>query len=239
MFTLCSYQSRSGESSAYLPVTFVKTAPCVRSRFRENVTFVRLPKTPDPLLYKLAPGGDNASQTSRTRVKISRTRSPVIDARAKPTVLAALALIAAPGFATADGLCSAIDTQARSTLTTEANAALFGPSSASAGTCSVTRTLSAPDGTVCQWEFDYRDPTAAQAFATFNQLLSDCFQGRAREIKDQGVNHPDFYDLRQYHLDGAAVSVSIKDKGAMRKTFVFLRIEPNGQSDGASRNRPG
>lgn len=169
------------------------------------------------------------SQPDRARAR-TRARSSVIDARPGSTALVALTLITAPAPAAADGFCAAVerqDAQAH-TLAAEANAAL---SSASTGTCSVTRSLSAPDGSVCQWEFDYRGPAAAQAFDRFTRLLSDCFQGRAREIRDQGVNHPDFYDLRQYRLDNAAVSVSIKDKGALRKTFVFLRIEPNGQNN--------
>lgn len=39
------------------------------------------------------------------------------------------------------------------------------------------------------------------------------------------VNHPDSYDLLQFNFGPAIVSVSLKDKAALAKTYVFLRIE--------------
>jgi hypothetical protein len=41
---------------------------------------------------------------------------------------------------------------------------------------------------------------------------------------DQSVNHPDAYDLRLFRLDGAEFAVSLKDKGALQQTLVFLRV---------------
>lgn len=76
----------------------------------------------------------------------------------------------------------------------------------------------------CAWRFAYRDGGAQAAFGAFNQALVACFGERARISRDQAVNHPDFYDLRRYRLDGAAVTVSIKDKVARDSTYVFLRV---------------
>ena len=93
------------------------------------------------------------------------------------------------------------------------------------GSCDIALTLNAPSAHICHWEFAYRAAEAAATFETFNQQIQTCLAGLSDEFKDQGVNHPDFYDLRQYQTQGAQVSLSIKDKGAMQRTFVFLRIE--------------
>ena len=42
------------------------------------------------------------------------------------------------------------------------------------------------------------------------------------------VNHPDSYDLRQYAWEGGVVSLSLKDKGALGATMVFLRMQGGG-----------
>ena len=76
----------------------------------------------------------------------------------------------------------------------------------------------------CAWRFAYRDGGAQAAFDEFTQALESCFGERARISRDQAVNHPDFYDLRRYRLDTAAVTVSIKDKIARDSTYVFLRV---------------
>jgi hypothetical protein len=39
------------------------------------------------------------------------------------------------------------------------------------------------------------------------------------------VNHPDSYDLRQFSSGVGMISVSLKDKGALNQTYVFLRVE--------------
>ena len=94
-----------------------------------------------------------------------------------------------------------------------------------AKTCAVTRTLSGSKAYHCAWEFAYRATAANDRFNAFDRSLRQCFGNRAQTRKDQWVNHPDFYDLRQYRLEQVDVSVSIKDKSAMQKTYVFIRVQ--------------
>jgi hypothetical protein len=75
----------------------------------------------------------------------------------------------------------------------------------------------------CAWEFEYRAEVALSTFARFDTELAACFETTSQH--DQGVNHPDFYDLREYTVDGAVVRVSLKDKGALQLTYVFVAVE--------------
>lgn len=43
------------------------------------------------------------------------------------------------------------------------------------------------------------------------------------------MNHPDSYAARRYELARAEVRLSVKDKAALGKTFVFIRVQ---SSDG-------
>ena len=77
----------------------------------------------------------------------------------------------------------------------------------------------------CGWEFPYR---AQQAYDTFDELVrgvNDCIGRQATLHSDQSVNHPDYYALRRYETEQADVSVSVKDKGALGSTFVFIRVQ--------------
>lgn len=91
-------------------------------------------------------------------------------------------------------------------------------------------TASAQNSTYyCAWAFPYRAEIAAE---TFDQLARDvgaCFGSRATVHKDQGVNHPDSYDVHRFQTVQADVSVSIKDKVALDATYVFIRVQ--GRSD--------
>ncbi|MEM9277153.1 MAG: hypothetical protein AAGA76_01115 [Pseudomonadota bacterium] len=90
--------------------------------------------------------------------------------------------------------------------------------------CSISKELSGSSAYICFWEFDYRSPAATQGFETLNQSLIQCLGSDAQVKSDQPVNHPDFYDLKTYATDTATLSISIKDKAALEKTFVFLRV---------------
>ncbi|SPH18005.1 hypothetical protein DEA8626_01535 [Defluviimonas aquaemixtae] len=96
--------------------------------------------------------------------------------------------------------------------------------------CAVSPSLSGANVYHCAWQYQYRSTRAHRAFDALQGLIRDCFGNRAHMRKDQGVNHPDSYDLRQYRLDSVEMSVSIKDKAAQQATFVFLRIL--GEADG-------
>ncbi len=77
----------------------------------------------------------------------------------------------------------------------------------------------------CKWPYDYRDPNAEAEFVRFDQALSDCFGTDAKLTPDQGVNHPDSYQLSQFSVGSSRVSVSLKDKASLGKTYIFLRLE--------------
>ncbi|MGB3317056.1 MAG: hypothetical protein WBB85_21925 [Albidovulum sp.] len=93
-----------------------------------------------------------------------------------------------------------------------------------AETCAVTTAISGRREYHCAWVFPYRAVDALAAFDSLNGVIEQCFPKHGPVETDQGVNHPDFYDLRQYPLDRADLSVSLKDKVALQKTYVFLRI---------------
>lgn len=95
---------------------------------------------------------------------------------------------------------------------------------AGASYCLVTK-KSKSNWYLCGWEFPYR---AEQAYETFDHLvgrLSECIGRRATLHSDRSVNHPDYYSSRRYELEQADVSVSVKDKGALGSTFVFVRVQ--------------
>ncbi len=95
---------------------------------------------------------------------------------------------------------------------------------AGASRCSVTM-KSEKNWYHCAWEFPHR---AEQAYETFEEIagkLNACIGKRATLHSDRSVNHPDFYASRRYELKQADVSVSVKDKGALGSTFVFVRVQ--------------
>ncbi len=77
----------------------------------------------------------------------------------------------------------------------------------------------------CGWEFPHRAQQAYDTFDEFVRGVSDCIGQQATLHRDQSVNHPDFYALRRYETEQAEVSVSVKDKSALGRTFVFIRVQ--------------
>lgn len=72
----------------------------------------------------------------------------------------------------------------------------------------------------CMWVFAYRSDAATQAFETLLRQIATC--GGESAMQDQDVNHPDFYDLHRFNFAKNTVGVSLKDKGALSQTLVFL-----------------
>ena len=142
-----------------------------------------------------------------------------------PNISSCFALLIAltcPQITHADTFCTslkALVTEARSNFADSPPVALKGAQS-----CRLTRNLAAPDAYFCAWDFPYRAPKADQTFARFNQSAQTCFDDLTALDADQPVNHPDSYDLRQYRLGDINLSVSLKDKTALQKTYVFIRI---------------
>ncbi len=78
---------------------------------------------------------------------------------------------------------------------------------------------------MCMWAFAYRDDNAIAGFDHLIAALKSCFDGQDPVRDDGTVNHPDSYDARRFTVDGIRFSVSVKDKAALEKTFVFLWVE--------------
>ena len=96
------------------------------------------------------------------------------------------------------------------------------PGTQSAGICARSLTLSGGSQIHCRWPFEYRAPSAVNAFEALSTAVATCLN--IAPIADQPVNHPDFYELRTYRVDGQDIGVSLKDKAALQQTYVFLRI---------------
>lgn len=92
--------------------------------------------------------------------------------------------------------------------------------------CTSALALSGQKSTHCAWPFDYRAPQATDAFEAVIKAVASCVDTSLKVENDQDVNHPDFYDLRIFNTSRGEVGVSLKDKGGLQKTYVFLRITP-------------
>lgn len=89
--------------------------------------------------------------------------------------------------------------------------------------CKPSLGLSGTRSLTCAWPFAYR---AAEATAAFEALSDDVMACTGPAAKPApGVNHPDSYDLRLFAYEGGTVAVSLKDKAALRETYIFLRME--------------
>ena len=76
----------------------------------------------------------------------------------------------------------------------------------------------------CVWRFPLQAPAARRQFADLVSGLLTCLGPGSLAERDQGVNHPDFYDARRFETGGIELIVSIKDKSALENTFVNLRV---------------
>jgi hypothetical protein len=91
--------------------------------------------------------------------------------------------------------------------------------------CRQSVTLKGSKTGYCYWSFEFRAPQSVAAFNAVVDAMPGCLEGAAAGPQDQGVNHPNSYDLRRFRDASGQVSVSIKDKGELQKTFVFLRVD--------------
>ncbi|MEM7669147.1 MAG: hypothetical protein AAF317_08340 [Pseudomonadota bacterium] len=76
----------------------------------------------------------------------------------------------------------------------------------------------------CYWEHPFRAETSQRQVDELDTGLRGCLGLPADGLADQSVNHPDTYDLRIYDREGIQISLSRKDKGALNRSLVFLRI---------------
>lgn len=89
-------------------------------------------------------------------------------------------------------------------------------------TCSTSRVLGGGQSTDCYWSFAFRADAARKEFSDLGHLLRLCAEGEVT-VEGASVNHPDSYDQLTTQIAGRDVSLSLKDKGALGKTLIFLR----------------
>ena len=150
------------------------------------------------------------------------------------SVAAIVILPATIGVARAGDFCSNIDQlmdQSRSGFTDILEKPAGGAGDqpvtlglAGASNCFVTK-RSNGSSYQCTWDFPHRAQRAYDRFEALARELDRCIGQRATLHSDRNVNHPDYYALRRYETARAAVSVSVKDKSALGKTFVFVRVQ--------------
>lgn len=83
--------------------------------------------------------------------------------------------------------------------------------------------VDAPAQVACSWQFQLGAPEAAETYRDVFLALSDCLGPAATVARDQGVNHPDYYDAYLIEFPAYRLTLSIKDKSALGTTFVTLR----------------
>lgn len=141
----------------------------------------------------------------------------------KARVLVAAGLAALPHLAAADtcadlrGLMDA----ARSGFADGTPA----PMADAASRCDLSSIAGGGKTYLCHWDFDYRAPEAVQAFDALHQDIRSCLSDAAPLAQAERVNHPDTYDQHVFALDDIEISAALKDKAALSKTLVFLRVE--------------
>ena len=157
-----------------------------------------------------------------------------LSSRIVPPMISTLVFLATIGVAQAQDLCTNIEyliDQSRSQFAEIAN-----KPNGDTGDYDVTLTLAGASYCFvtkkskrniyhCGWEFPYRAQHAYDTFDEFVRGVNECIGQHATLHTDQSVNHPDYYASRRYEMEWAEVSVSVKDKGALGSTFVFIRVQ--------------
>ena len=77
----------------------------------------------------------------------------------------------------------------------------------------------------CSWGFEYRSGEARSFFGELERKLIACLKPSSPARDDQQVNHPDSFIHDTYTVSGIDLSVSVKDKSPLQKTFVFVRMQ--------------
>ncbi len=137
------------------------------------------------------------------------------------------ALASAATLANASDLCATVEaltTEAKANFANRPLSGSFNSGLPNDAQCAVLLHLGGARALNCQWGFSFRNPDARNAFRHLSDQVRECSGVIVLMDQDQQVNHPDTYDLRKYDWNGAIIDVSLKDKGALQQTFVFLRV---------------
>lgn len=123
-----------------------------------------------------------------------------------------LVLLAGPAFAD----CAALEAMA--SRDKAGATALFAPY---APTCQ-TALQTTGETLVCYSEHPFRSETATALAEKIEAKIAACFDAPVRQ-QDAEVNHPDSYAARWFDVPAGRLYLSVKDKGALQKTLVFVR----------------
>lgn len=129
--------------------------------------------------------------------------------------LRAAALIAFASQSQADAICDRLDVLETAPPTVS-------DQSLQNMNCQTSIALGGAKSVHCAWGFAYRSAAATMVFEDVLTRIAAC--GTPIDQTGPEVSHPDSYDLRQFQVDDKTVSVSLKDKGALAQTYVFLRV---------------
>jgi len=92
-----------------------------------------------------------------------------------------------------------------------------------ASDCSLTRDVKRASYQ-CEWEYELGDTAARTALAAMTNEVASCL-GQSSSRGDDSVNHPDFFAAQYFEIDHGQVSVSLKDKNALAKTYVTVGVD--------------
>lgn len=101
------------------------------------------------------------------------------------------------------------------------------PLSERKGECRTSLALSGASHVHCSWSFGYRSDEAGRLFQGMIGTMVACLGPEVSMTSDRSVNHPDAYDLQMFDRSGQEFAVSIKDKGTLQRTLVFVRVQKN------------
>lgn len=90
--------------------------------------------------------------------------------------------------------------------------------------CKTALALSGETSIHCAWPFAFRSIQATDVFEALLKEVPTCLETSKLPTDDLNVNHPDYYDLKTFTTESLEVGVSLKDKGGLQQTYVFLRV---------------
>ena len=93
--------------------------------------------------------------------------------------------------------------------------------------CGRVNSADGKDQYFCALEHPFRSDMARDTYEKYVAEARVCFGDGAAVPVGPAVNHPDSYDQVVFDVNGRDISVSLKDKGALQKTYVFIRLPAN------------
>lgn len=92
--------------------------------------------------------------------------------------------------------------------------------------CDTAKALSGNVSLYCLWSYPFRHPEAKNAYIFMGKSAVSCEDFSAVEATKTGVNHPDTYAQSLFSSHKMSVSISLKDKAELEKTFLTVAITP-------------